>query len=186
MELPKPGEIRTVINKYGKHVFFQDFIRPDGTTSDFLLFEGTTTPAIIFPVTKDGKVIALKQFRFGANEIVLEVPGGNPELHDNLQETITRELMEETGYAPERVTRLADKLYFEPAMVRTSYIPVLAMDCELRQKPHPSRSEFFEVALFSFDEWIKKIMKGEVADSKSIAMTLMALPHLGYKIDKVK
>lgn len=156
---------------------------PDGKISEFLLVEAGAMPTIVMPVTKDLQVIVLRQFRFGANDLVTEFPGGNPESHDNLHETVARELMEETGYTPERVVRLSDKIYFEPAMVRTSFTPFLAVDCVSKQKPHPSRSEFFEVVLFSLDEWIQKIMKGDITDSKSIAITFMALPHLSYKID---
>lgn len=179
--VPQSGEKRTVEQKYGKHVFYQDFLMPDGKTSDFLLVEAGGTPAIVMPVTKDLQVIALRQFRYGANEMLIEFPGGNPKSHEHPEETLRSELMEETGCQPETIIRLAEKLYFEPAMVRTTYIPFLAKDCTYEHRPRPGKSEFFEVLLFSLDEWIAKIMKGEVIDSKTIAITFLALPHLGYK-----
>lgn len=61
---------------YGKELLKRVFGLPDGTTSDFYVFRGTTNPVIIFPLASDNKVIVVRQFRYGANDFVLELPGG--------------------------------------------------------------------------------------------------------------
>lgn len=55
----------------------------------------------IIPVTEDGKVVMVKQYRIGISEHTLEVPGGVIDPNDsNTQEAAIREMEEETGYAP--------------------------------------------------------------------------------------
>ena len=55
----------------------------------------------IIPITEDGKVVMVKQYRVGIDDFTLEVPGG---VTDSTDETAMagalRELAEETGYVP--------------------------------------------------------------------------------------
>lgn len=55
----------------------------------------------VIPVTEDGKVVLVRQYRVGTRLHTLEFPGGVVD-HDGegLAETALRELAEETGYAP--------------------------------------------------------------------------------------
>ena len=51
------------------------------------------------PVTEDGKIIMVRQYRHALGEICIEIPGGCVDDTDkNLEEAIKRELLEETGY----------------------------------------------------------------------------------------
>jgi 8-oxo-dGTP pyrophosphatase MutT (NUDIX family) len=57
---------------------------------------------MIFPVTTDGQVVMVEQYRHGAGKTLLELPAGNIDTDDiNVQtalEAAQRELQEETGY----------------------------------------------------------------------------------------
>ena len=59
----------------------------------------------IVPVTANGEVVMIKQYRHGSKEITLEIPGGlvDDEYHE---EAAMRELLEETGYVGENVQLL--------------------------------------------------------------------------------
>ena len=48
--------------------------------------------------TPDGRIVLVRQFRFGSNALSLEVPGGMIEKGEDPIAAGTRELLEETGY----------------------------------------------------------------------------------------
>ncbi|MFC2131829.1 NUDIX hydrolase, partial [Bacteroidota bacterium] len=55
----------------------------------------------IIPITKDGNVILIEQYRHGTDEITLEVPGGLVEEGEDPRDAGERECGEETGFAGE-------------------------------------------------------------------------------------
>ena len=86
---------------------FMEIIQRDCRTSDdvhpprthrFYLFKSRDWCNII-PVTEDGKIVMVKQFRAGINDHTVEIPGGvaDGEDHD-IQASALREMTEETGY----------------------------------------------------------------------------------------
>ena len=52
----------------------------------------------IVPITEDGKIILVKQFRKAVEKPLLEIPAGKIEINEEPKETALRELFEETGY----------------------------------------------------------------------------------------
>src|SRR5688572_13406883 len=55
----------------------------------------------IIPITEDGKIVMIKQYRAGIDCDTLEVPGGVADTQDgDIETTALRELEEETGYQP--------------------------------------------------------------------------------------
>lgn len=54
---------------------------------------------LALPVTADGKVVMVRQWRFGARALSWEVPGGVMNAGETPAETAARETCEETGYA---------------------------------------------------------------------------------------
>lgn len=59
----------------------------------------------IIPLTDDGKVVMVRQFRHGSKDVTLEIPGGIVE-EASSEEAALRELLEETGFSGERVLHL--------------------------------------------------------------------------------
>src|SRR5687768_12906538 len=101
-ELPQLVATTQIVCEYGKLVFRDSFREPSGKTSEWLLFGATKTPVVVFPITSGGSVIALRHFRYGANTMVLELPGGSIEAGNDAEGTVISELSEETLHACER------------------------------------------------------------------------------------
>ncbi|MEL6320386.1 MAG: NUDIX hydrolase, partial [Cyanobacteria bacterium J06626_14] len=54
--------------------------------------------ALAVPVTPDGKLVLVRQYRFAAQGRLLEFPAGTVEVDEDPALTIKREIEEETGY----------------------------------------------------------------------------------------
>lgn len=196
---PKDGESKVLAKGWGgKALFNQVFTNPEtGKNDDFtlwgvvkkdgsLLLTGWST--IIMAVTEDLKVIAVRQFRFGANELTLEVPGGNPspKFDDNSPEAVgIRELGEEAGYTPRKVVQLAPHAFFEPSALVNGYYPCLALGCyPTPDKKENNPNEQTETVLIPLEEYLQMAFSGEIIDSKTGLLLIMSLPHiLGIKAE---
>jgi ADP-ribose pyrophosphatase len=59
----------------------------------------------VIPLTEDGDVVMIKQYRHGSKAVTLEIPGGLVDEADP-EKAALRELLEETGYKGDGVTYL--------------------------------------------------------------------------------
>jgi 8-oxo-dGTP pyrophosphatase MutT (NUDIX family) len=60
----------------------------------------------VVPVTAEGEVVMVRQFRHGTREFTLEIPGGIVDPDEDPALAAARELIEETGYHAARVRSL--------------------------------------------------------------------------------
>lgn len=187
MKLPQPGKEKLLLEKFGKRIIEQEFAMPDGRSLDYLFFQFRSNPVMVLPITEQGNVVALKQFRFGANTVVTEIPGGCPSAEGETPEAVaTKELSEETGYRCEQLIPLNSKVWFEPSNYRTHFSSFLALGCKKEKAQELDDSEVIELFEVPLEQWIAMVMNGEITDLKTVAITFLALPHLGYKVSKIK
>lgn len=59
----------------------------------------------VIPITPEGEIVMIRQYRHGSKEITLEIPGGLVD-ESNPEDAAVRELLEETGYRGQKVTYL--------------------------------------------------------------------------------
>lgn len=102
----------------------------------------------VIPVTPEGKVVLIRQFRFGIWSTTLEIPGGIVERGEDPQHAASRELEEETGYRPREVALLGS-VHPNPAIQTNRAYSYLALDCE---KVHAGKQDVGEdIAVELFD-----------------------------------
>ncbi len=141
----------------------------------------------ILPLTPDGKVIMVEQYRHATGDIHLEIPGGSlsPNLKEDPQEAAERELLEETGYKGKRV-ELIGTHQPNPAIQNNRMHTYIAYDCEKISDVKFDPFEDLRTVYISKDELINKIMTGEIHHTIVVASVLMALKHLGYELNLAK
>jgi len=134
--------------------------------------------ALAVPVTSDGKLVLVRQYRFAAKGRLLEFPAGTVEKDENPEETIQREIEEETGYRAHRWQRLGE-FFLAPGYSDEIIYAFLAQELELLDSPpKQDDDEDIETVLMTPEELEKAIQAGEPVDAKSICSFLMARPFL--------
>ena len=127
--------------------------------------------AAVLPVTDDGRIIMVRQYRNALERFTLEIPAGA--LDDPEEPGINcsaRELEEETGYRSENLEWLIT--------LRTTVafcnerIEVYVAKNLVPSKQHLDPNEFVNVELHTVEELKQMIFDGEIEDSKTVASIL--------------
>ena len=127
--------------------------------------------AAVVPVTDDGRIIMVRQYRNALERFTLEIPAGA--LDDPEEPGINcsaRELEEETGYRSENLEWLIT--------LRTTVafcnerIEVYVAKNLVPSKQHLDPNEFVNVELHTVEELKQMIFYGEIEDSKTVASIL--------------
>ncbi|HEY4652700.1 MAG TPA: NUDIX hydrolase [Pontibacter sp.] len=152
---------------------------PNGTVLDDYYVSVRPNVVLTFPVTEDGHVIFVRQYKHAAGNIFIELPGGVIDDHeDNPMEAARREMLEETGYTSDNMelvlevidnpTKDTNKIYFY--LARNAY-KVAEQDLD--------ESENIEVLYVPLQEVEQLVLSGKINVSGSVALCLLALRKLG-------
>jgi len=166
---------------YGRCLANRAFKSLKGISYDYKIWwHSGSSPSIVFPLTVDRKVIAIKEFRHGMADFSLEFPGGLPCSAESelSEETGRRELLEETGYKAGRIIRLACDPWVETQTMNLRYYPFLAFDCTLVEAPRLEETEVMQTVLIPLEEWYGLVFEGRIVCNATIAHSMLALPYL--------
>ncbi|MEY9974726.1 ADP-ribose pyrophosphatase [Lysinibacillus sp. RC46] len=104
-------------------------------------------------ITKDKKLVLVKQYRYAANGIFLEIPSGKIEEWETNQEGILREVKEETGYISKIKPILLGEYFVNPATQNNKVITYLILDAYKAYEQDLDDTENIEVNLIGFDSF---------------------------------
>lgn len=127
----------------------------------------------VVPVTAEGKVVLIRQFRHGVRETVIEIPGGMVDRGEEPAAAALRELGEETGYTAERIRPLA-AVWSNPAIMNNRCHLFLAEGCRLAGPPRFDAFEQIEVFEATQREVSEMIAAGRIAHSMVVAALAFA------------
>jgi len=146
------------------HTINREIIQKDGR-------DGSAT--IIVPITKENNVVLVIEPRIAIKGGVgVDVPAGLMEDGEEPKEVALRELREETGYIPEKCTKLVKYYPDEATSKGTNYI-FIAEGCEKKTVQDLDSDEYISVIEVSFEEAFELVSLGYIRGGISI-MALMA------------
>ncbi|MFL5320802.1 MAG: NUDIX hydrolase [Myxococcaceae bacterium] len=132
----------------------------DGSQHPRVVFE-TPDWCNIIPVRRDGRIVMVRQLRFGIWRPSLEIPGGIVDPGEDPRAAAIRELAEETGYRPREVISLGS-VHPNPALQPNRIHSFLALDCE-EGDARPEHGEDIEVTTIGREEIPRLISDGSIS-----------------------
>jgi ADP-ribose pyrophosphatase len=134
--------------------------------------------ALAVPVTPDGKLVLVRQYRFAVGGRILEFPAGTVEINEDPLDTVKREIEEETGYHANKWQKLGE-FFLAPGYSDEVIYAFLATELEkLEKPPAQDEDEDIETLLWTPEQLEKAIYEGEPVDAKSISSFLLARKFL--------
>ena len=146
---------------------YEDTVMANGHEAhwDFIHHDGA---AAVLPVTDDGKILMVRQYRNALDRNTLEIPAGKLDAHDEPKiECAYRELEEETGYRTE-------KLEYLMSVNTTVAFCDEAIDIFVARNLIPSHQHLDEDEVIDVEAWelkdlLELIYAGKMTDAKTVA-----------------
>lgn len=120
----------------------------------------------IVPITENGEILLVRQFRIPYRETIYEIPAGKLEKGEDPLEAGIRELKEECGAVAENIFELGE-MYPTPGYCGET-IHIYGATGLTYGEQELDEDEFLDVARIPLDEAVKRCMSGEFKDAKTI------------------
>lgn len=144
---------------------------PDGNKAsrEFVCHNGG---AGILPISSEGKVALVKQFRYPYKEVIFEIPAGKIDLGELPFDTAKRELFEEVGGKSDNIVDLGI-VYPSPGYTNEKIYVFLAKDTIFNGQKL-DEGEFLDMEFFDFAKVLEMVENNIIKDSKTIIAVLRA------------
>lgn len=152
----------------------RDVKLPNGKTMTFSIVKhpGAVT---ILPFLGE-KIVLLRQYRAPIGKWIYELPAGTREKGEPAIETAKRELEEETGYIAGRITPMF-RTFMSPGYTTELMHYFLAEDLK-KSKPKLEDGEVITNKLYSLEEALKMVKKGDIMGAKDVAAILYYVKNI--------
>jgi ADP-ribose pyrophosphatase len=150
---------------------------PGGAVKDPYYVVERPDAAIIFPLTGEGEVVLVRQYRPPLERMELGLPAGLVEVGEEPEAAARRELLEETGYSGDQWEPLGS-LASSPSLKDNWAYLFLARGVEESAPPAPDEHELVEVVRAPVGDLPGLIRSGEIVSSSGVAAIMLALERL--------
>jgi 8-oxo-dGTP pyrophosphatase MutT (NUDIX family) len=147
--------------------------RNHSRSGEFFVLEGNDWCNII-PITANGELVLIEQYRHGTDDVTLEIPGGIVDETDaSPLDAARREMLEECGYDSARIEPLG-LVHPNPAIQGNRCHSFVAFDASLTAAPRPDDMEEIRTRLVPMSTVPLMLRNGEI----SHALVVVALLKL--------
>ena len=152
---------------------------PDDEVRDYSYVQAPGAVWIV-PVTADGQVALIRQFRYTVDDWCWEVPAGG--FHDfagSPIELAQKELTEEIGGSSDSWVHVGS---FRPgvSLLDEECHIILAQDVRLDREPCREPGEIIEIHLVPFERALEMALTGEMQDGHSALALLRCEPYIAH------
>ena len=154
------------------HVYKDTINLPNGKTGmrEYCRHGGAVA---VVPLTREGKVVCVRQYRYALGRVTLEIPAGKLDFPgEDPLECAKRELREETGLKAEEWRKLV-ALRTTPGFCNETIHMYMARGLSQGERDLDD-DEFLNVEWMPIERVTNMILEGRIEDSKTIAAVLMA------------
>jgi len=146
---------------------------PNGKVVDDYYVSVVPDIAMVLPITREGNVVLVRQYKHGIREVITELPGGMAKPGQSVEEAALAELEEETGIRTtidnlEPLGKLANSSTKSNSMTQC----FLARGLTFNSRQSLDDTEDIEILLRSPEEAIRMVMEGEIWVSDSAGFLL--------------
>ena len=169
-----PFKIVSSVRENPRNGFMVDFLRVECVDWVFTI-----------PVTPEGDIVLVRQYRQGIDDVCIELPGGcvDPDSTDYKADA-KRELEEETGYTSNSFESLGT-FHPNPGMMPVTCHVYIANNVKLNGSQTLDSGEDIEVMLVPMPRVLDMIHKGQIKHAMVISAISLYLLHDREKMKKV-
>lgn len=138
---------------------------PNGKTSvrEYIRHPGAV---VMIPILPDGKILLIRQFRYPIGGVEIELPAGKIDPGEEVEETLQRELKEETGYKAGKTTFITE---IHPCIGYSNERMWLYLAEDLQYgEATGDEDEFIELMPTGLDDAMGMVQSGEITDVKAV------------------
>ncbi len=136
----------------------------------------------VVPLTCEGKLVMVRQYRHGNRKLELELPGGLLDSSDaSAAAGARRELLEETGYGGGQLIPLTS-LWPQPAFLSNRIWIFVISNVELQGDQDLDTGEAIDVVLVKPVDIAEYIKAGQIGNAMTVSALALAQKHTGYAV----
>lgn len=146
-------------------VFVDRIALPNGKES-FREYTRHVGAVAVLPLTDEGEVICVRQYRYAHGKVLTEIPAGKLDspTEDHVEAAL-RELREETGAVCKALTPLG--LYRATVAILDEKIDLYLAEGLTFGETDPDEDEFLEIVRIPLSKLVEMVMSGEITDGKT-------------------
>lgn len=132
-----------------------------------------TDAVVICPITENGKIVLIKQYRHPVREIGIELPAGHLFVDESIEDAVKRELMEETGYEGSSFENVG-AVYSSAGLQNNTVHMFIVEGARKTSEQHLDEHEDIEVFEATVEEALELLAEGKIKDMGSYLGLMLA------------